>query len=103
MSRTHISIKWTYHLRHRRLPEALGGRRCGPLVRTARSAVRDGAALHVGIPLLLGSWYGLLAVPVFMIGIARRAVSEERLLCRELAGCSEYMKRVRHRLIPGVW
>jgi protein-S-isoprenylcysteine O-methyltransferase Ste14 len=57
----------------------------------------------LGMPLLLGSWCGLLVVPLFVAGIARRAVSEERLLERELPGYADYMKRVRRRLVPGVW
>jgi len=57
----------------------------------------------VGTPLLLGSWYGLLVVPLMVAGIALRAVFEERLLKRELPGYAEYTMRVRHRLVPGVW
>jgi protein-S-isoprenylcysteine O-methyltransferase Ste14 len=36
-------------------------------------------------------------------GIARRAVFEERLLRRELPSYADYMTRVRHRLVPGLW
>jgi protein-S-isoprenylcysteine O-methyltransferase Ste14 len=62
------------------------------------------AILHlIGMPLLLGSWYGLFAVPLFMVGLAPRAVFEERLLTRDLPGYANYMKRVRFRLIPGIW
>jgi len=57
----------------------------------------------IGIPLLLGSWYGLFVVPLFVVGLAPRAVSEERLLKRGLPGYADYMKRVRYRLIPGLW
>jgi protein-S-isoprenylcysteine O-methyltransferase Ste14 len=57
----------------------------------------------VGIPLLLGSWWGLLIVPVFMTGIAIRAVFEERLLARDLPGYADYRTRVRWRIVPGVW
>jgi protein-S-isoprenylcysteine O-methyltransferase Ste14 len=56
-----------------------------------------------GMPLLLGSWYGLLIVPLMIAGMAPRAVFEERLLKRELPGYADYMTRVRYRLIPGVW
>jgi protein-S-isoprenylcysteine O-methyltransferase Ste14 len=56
-----------------------------------------------GMPLLLGSWYGLLIVPIMIAGMAPRAVFEERLLKRELPGYADYMTRVRYRLIPGVW
>lgn len=57
----------------------------------------------IGIPLLLGSWYGLLIVPFFVAGLAPRAIFEERLLKRDLPGYADYMKRVRYRLIPGLW
>jgi len=56
-----------------------------------------------GIPLLLGSWYGLLMVPLMIAAMAPRAVLEERLLKRELPGYADYMRRVRRRLIPGLW
>jgi protein-S-isoprenylcysteine O-methyltransferase Ste14 len=57
----------------------------------------------VGMPLLLGSWYGFLLVPVIVAGLAPRAVFEERLLERDLPGYADYMRRVRYRLIPGLW
>jgi protein-S-isoprenylcysteine O-methyltransferase Ste14 len=56
-----------------------------------------------GMPLLLGSWYGLAIVPLMIAGVAPRAVFEERLLERELPGYAEYKRRVRYRLIPRVW
>jgi protein-S-isoprenylcysteine O-methyltransferase Ste14 len=56
-----------------------------------------------GVPLLLGSWYGLLVVAAMIAGVALRAVSEENLLERKLPGYADYMKRVRYRLIPGLW
>jgi protein-S-isoprenylcysteine O-methyltransferase Ste14 len=57
----------------------------------------------VGTTLLLGSWVGLLVAVVLALGIAARAVLEERTLRAELAGYGEYMARVRYRLIPYVW
>jgi len=56
-----------------------------------------------GMPLMLGSWYGFLVVPLLILGMAPRAVFEERLLQRDLPGYAAYMGRVRYRLIPGVW
>lgn len=56
-----------------------------------------------GMPLLLGSRLGLLIVPVFVVGIAVRAVFEERLLARDLAGYAQYRARVRWRFIPYLW
>ena len=57
----------------------------------------------VGVPLLLGSWLGLAVVPLFVMGLAPRAVREENLLKQELPGYAGYMTRVRWRLVPYVW
>jgi len=57
----------------------------------------------VGIPLLLGSWWGLLISPIFAVLFALRARIEERELIAGLPGYSEYMTRVRYRLLPGIW
>jgi protein-S-isoprenylcysteine O-methyltransferase Ste14 len=57
----------------------------------------------VGAALMLGSWWGVAAVPLIVAALGWRAVGEERMLRRELTGYDEYAKRVRYRLIPGVW
>jgi len=57
----------------------------------------------LGMPLLLGSWRGLLLTPILILGVAWRIVNEERTLCAELPGYDAYMARVRYRLIPHVW
>jgi protein-S-isoprenylcysteine O-methyltransferase Ste14 len=56
-----------------------------------------------GTTLLLGSWYGLLMALIFIIGLAYRAVQEERVLRAELPGYKEYMGQVKYRFIPHVW
>jgi protein-S-isoprenylcysteine O-methyltransferase Ste14 len=61
------------------------------------------AVLLVGSTLLLGSWYGLVGALLIVVGVAVRAVNEERLLRAELPGYDEYAARVRYRLVPGVW
>jgi protein-S-isoprenylcysteine O-methyltransferase Ste14 len=55
------------------------------------------------VPLLLGSWLALLFSALFIVGIAWRAVQEERVLRAELSGYDDYAARVRYRLIPFVW
>jgi protein-S-isoprenylcysteine O-methyltransferase Ste14 len=57
----------------------------------------------VGIPLLLGSWYGLAALPLILLVLAPRAVMEENMLQRDLPGYAGYMTKVRYRLIPHIW
>ena len=54
-------------------------------------------------PLLLGSWWGLLWGLVLLALFAVRIQIEEGTLRRELQGYNEYAKRVRYRMIPGVW
>ncbi|HEY3951016.1 isoprenylcysteine carboxylmethyltransferase family protein [Phenylobacterium sp.] len=62
------------------------------------------AALQfVGGPLMLGSWWGLVVVPPFYLGLAWRIFGEERTLSEALAGYDDYARRVRWRLLPGVW
>jgi protein-S-isoprenylcysteine O-methyltransferase Ste14 len=59
--------------------------------------------MFVGTPLLLGSWWGLLFVPIGIVGIGIRAVGEERMLRRELPGYDDYARQVRFRMLPGLW
>jgi protein-S-isoprenylcysteine O-methyltransferase Ste14 len=56
-----------------------------------------------GMPLLLGSWWGFALSPILILGIAWRAVHEERTLRTQLKGYDEYAARVRYRFIPSVW
>jgi protein-S-isoprenylcysteine O-methyltransferase Ste14 len=57
----------------------------------------------LGMPLLLGSWYGLIGSALIIFVCSFRAVGEERKLRDDLSGYADYMTRVRYRLIPGVW
>ncbi|UGX96746.1 isoprenylcysteine carboxylmethyltransferase family protein [Bradyrhizobium barranii subsp. barranii] len=56
-----------------------------------------------GVPLLLGSWWGLVMAPIIVVLFAVRIGIEERTLREGLPGYSDYMTRVRYRLLPGVW
>ena len=59
--------------------------------------------LCLGIPLALGSFWGLLLVPAMGATLALRLVEEERTLADRLPGYAAYRRRVRWRLVPGVW
>lgn len=59
--------------------------------------------LVAGTPLLLGSWWGLLGLPLFAALLVARLRGEEALLADGLAGYREYMAKVRWRLLPGLW
>jgi protein-S-isoprenylcysteine O-methyltransferase Ste14 len=57
----------------------------------------------VGVPLLLGSWWGVAIALVFLVLFAVRARIEERTLIEGLPDYADYAARVRYRLLPGVW
>ena len=59
--------------------------------------------LFVGVPLLLGSVWGLVLGSVETILIAARSLGEEAELSQNLTGYHEYMKRVRWRMIPFIF
>ena len=59
--------------------------------------------MMLGIPLALGSYWGLVFVIPGLIGLAGRIGDEEQLLKQELDEYSDYAQRVRYRLVPYVW
>jgi protein-S-isoprenylcysteine O-methyltransferase Ste14 len=61
------------------------------------------AILFVGMPLLLGSWWGLLGSAVMTLLLAVRIVREEAVLGQDLPGYDDYTAKVRYRLVPGIW
>jgi protein-S-isoprenylcysteine O-methyltransferase Ste14 len=69
-----------------------------------RHPMYTGAILvFLGAPLALGSWWGLLLMPIVIGGFAWRLLDEERYLRKNLTGYAEYMLAVRYRLIPYIW
>jgi len=69
-----------------------------------RHPMYAGAVLFlISIPLLLGSLWGLILAPIMASILAFRAVREERTLAAGLEGYADYMRRVRYRLVPGLW
>ncbi len=56
----------------------------------------------VGMPLLLGSAFGLVLALVLIGLVVRRAVLEERLLREELPGYDAYLAQVTSRFIPHI-
>lgn len=58
---------------------------------------------NLSTPLALGSLWALIpALITIGLGIVRTAL-EDRTLRQELDGYEQYTRRVRHRLLPGVW
>jgi protein-S-isoprenylcysteine O-methyltransferase Ste14 len=59
--------------------------------------------LFVGMPLALGSWWSLGLIVPLMPVLLWRLLDEEKILRRDLPGYTEYMRRVRFRLVPFMW
>jgi len=59
--------------------------------------------LMIGIPLALGSYWGLLFVIPGLAVLVTRILDEEKVLTQQLAGYADYAKRVHARLVPFVW
>jgi protein-S-isoprenylcysteine O-methyltransferase Ste14 len=56
-----------------------------------------------GIPLALGSWWGLLILALTIPVLVLRIRDEEKLLEKDLTGYKEYEQKVRYRLVPYLW
>ena len=58
---------------------------------------------YIGMPLLLGSWWGVVVAFGRVLLLCARIPIEERVLRAGLDGYDAYTRRVRYRLIPGLW
>jgi protein-S-isoprenylcysteine O-methyltransferase Ste14 len=59
--------------------------------------------MTLGIPLALGSLWGLLLFVPALAAVVWRLLEEERFLAARLRGYPEYMTKVPYRLAPFVW
>jgi protein-S-isoprenylcysteine O-methyltransferase Ste14 len=59
--------------------------------------------LFAGMPVALGSLWALIPAIFSCLILVQRTVWEDQTLREELAGYEKYTRRVRYRLVPGVW
>ena len=59
--------------------------------------------MFLPLPLILGSFLGLIPFAVYPVLLFFRIADEEKLLTKELSGYAEYKGKVKHKLIPFVW
>jgi len=59
--------------------------------------------LFLATPLALDSWWAFIPAIVLSAMIAVRLIDEERFLVTHLPGHDDYRRKVRDRLIPGLW
>ena len=57
----------------------------------------------VGIPIALGSWWGVLVIIAMLPVLIWRLIDEERFLVRNLPGYADYRNQVPYRLLPLIW
>jgi protein-S-isoprenylcysteine O-methyltransferase Ste14 len=57
----------------------------------------------IGVPLALGSLWGLAFLALTLPVLAWRILDEEKLLNKDLPGYAGYARKVRYRLVPHLW
>jgi protein-S-isoprenylcysteine O-methyltransferase Ste14 len=75
----------------------------GPYAIVRHPMYAGALVMLLGVPLALGSWYGLPFVFPMLVVIVWRLDDEERFLHEVLPGYPEYCLNVRYRLVPGLW
>jgi len=75
----------------------------GPYAYLRHPGYSGGILSALGVPLLLGSAWALVPGLVGVAGLVARTAIEDRILHNDLTGYRDYARRVRSRLVPGVW
>jgi len=75
----------------------------GPYAVVRHPMYAGALVLLVGLPLGLGSWWGLFATAAMVPVLIWRLTREEAFLAANLAGYGDYRARVRYRLAPIVY
>jgi protein-S-isoprenylcysteine O-methyltransferase Ste14 len=75
----------------------------GPYALVRHPMYAGAIVMLLGIPIALGSWWGVLVIVAMMPALIWRLIDEEKFLARNLPGYMAYQKKVRYRLIPLVW
>jgi protein-S-isoprenylcysteine O-methyltransferase Ste14 len=75
----------------------------GPYAYVRHPMYAGAVAIFLGAPLALGTWWGVLVMLAMIAGLVARLRDEEIYLIRNLHGYQAYLRKVRYRLVPGVW
>ena len=75
----------------------------GPYATVRHPMYTGTLAMLSGVPVALGSWWGLLTIVPMTLLLAWRLLEEEKFLAKNLPGYPEYRGKVRWRLVPFVW
>jgi protein-S-isoprenylcysteine O-methyltransferase Ste14 len=75
----------------------------GPYAIVRHPGYVSGLLVFIGMPLCLGSVWALIPAVITCLLLVVRTILEDSTLRTELPGYNDYSRRVRYRLIPGVW
>ena len=75
----------------------------GPYALVRHPMYAAGLVMLFGIPIALGSAWGVLVVVAIIPALVWRLLNEESFLVRNLPGYRAYRDRVRYRLVPLIW
>jgi protein-S-isoprenylcysteine O-methyltransferase Ste14 len=75
----------------------------GPYSHVRHPMYFGGLVFILGIPIALGSWWGLVMIVLFAPILTWRILDEEKFLAKNLPGYIEYKNKVKYRLVPFIW
>jgi protein-S-isoprenylcysteine O-methyltransferase Ste14 len=75
----------------------------GPYAVVRNPMYASAAVYFIGTSLALGSYWGLIAAVLTILGLVWRLFDEEQFLTKNLPGYTEYCAKVRWHLIPGIF
>src|SRR5258708_4021207 len=75
----------------------------GPYALVRHPMYAGALVMLVGVPIALGSWWGVLVIVAVVPALIWRLIDEEKFLARNLPGYLKYQQKVRYRLIPWGW
>ena len=75
----------------------------GPYAVVRHPAYAGALLTFLALPLMLDALWALLPALLTAVALVLRTALEDRTLQEELDGYTAYARRVRYRLLPGVW
>jgi protein-S-isoprenylcysteine O-methyltransferase Ste14 len=75
----------------------------GPYAIVRNPMYASAAVYFLGLSLALGSYWGLIASFLTLLGLVWRLFDEERFLAQNLPGYTDYCAKVPWHLIPGIF
>lgn len=75
----------------------------GPYAVVRHPMYAGAVIMFAGVPLALGSWWGLLLIVFIVWALIARLTDEEAYLAQNLRGYDAYRSKVPYRLVPYLW